>query len=332
MFIQKYRYRTLNGEIAKEYRIRQYPILFKEKGLTEVLPEIGKKTNHSEIAAYLKIKRKEGYSIFCLQEWIQTVHKLGYDCYIVCDNPDLYKILGKQIVFPSKKFQIIKSQTGVFSSLLKKMISRCWLKAGVAHFTTFTHADTNGYKYFWNIDADDTTFCCNLEKRYELLKRAEEYSLRNDLDAFSYDMWWTRSVGTHWSFGITFTKTKKNFVQWINSYANDSWQRNYKKYNVDYNVDWFFTFAKESNILKCESFFCEDLILIHWGDFFRNNFASNISYFKDGELHDFLHERLFNSQSQTWKIPGNIPLISMHNSLKESELYMRNVVGLVNKG
>lgn len=43
MFIQKYRYRTLNGEIAKEYRIRQYPILFKEKGLTEVLPEIGKK-------------------------------------------------------------------------------------------------------------------------------------------------------------------------------------------------------------------------------------------------------------------------------------------------
>lgn len=43
MFIQKYRYKTLNDGIAKEYRIGQYPILFKEKGLTEVLPEMGKK-------------------------------------------------------------------------------------------------------------------------------------------------------------------------------------------------------------------------------------------------------------------------------------------------
>ena len=94
----------------------------------------------------------------------------------------------------------------------------------------------------------------------------------------------------------------------------------------------FFTFAKEKSILKCGTFYAEELILIHWGDFFRNNFASNISYFKDEHLHDLLHERLFNSQSQTWKIPGSIPCIIKLNSLNDSVSYLRNVVGLVNKG
>jgi hypothetical protein len=61
--------------------------------------------------------------------------------------------------------------------------------------------------------------------------------------------------------------------------------------------------------LNAVHFNAEELILIHWGDFFRNNFASNISYFKDEHLHELLHERLFNSQSQTWKIPGSIPCI-----------------------
>lgn len=161
---------------------------------------------------------------------------------------------------------------------------------------------------------------------------AEEYARRNNLDAFSYDMWWTRSVGTHWSFGITFTKTMNKFISWIKFYANNDWQKDYKKYNVQYNVDWFFTFAKEKSILKCGTFYAEELILIHWGDFFRNNFASNISYFKDEHLHDLLHERLFNSQSQTWKIPGSIPCIIKLNSLNDSVSYLRNVVGLVNKG
>lgn len=332
MFIQKYVFRTNDGEVGKEYRIGEFPVFLKERGITEILPGIGKSTKRSEVAAYLKINRKDPYSIFCLQEWIETVHHLNYDCFIVCDNPELYKILEKKIVYPSKRFQIIKSQTRFFNGILREMISKCWLKAGIAHFSTFSHADKNGYEFFWNVDADDTTFCCNVEKRIELLKIAEQYARRNDLDAFSYDMWWTRSVGTHWSFGITFTKTLKNFRNWVNSYADKKWQKDYQKYNIEYNVDWFFTFAKEKNILKCDSFYAEDLILIHWGDFFRNNFASNISYFENEHLHDILHERLFNSQSQTWKVPGSIPCIYKHNSLKDSELYLRNTVGLVNKG
>lgn len=332
MFIQKYIYRTNNGEVGKEYRIGEFPVYLKERGVTQILPGIGKTTRHSEIAAYLKINRKDQYSIFCLQEWIETFHRLNYDCFIVCDNPALYKILEKEVVFPSRRFQIIKSQTRVFNSLLRKMISKCWLKAGIAHFTTFSHAEKKGYTFFWNVDADDTAFCCNVEERCELLRMAEEYARRNDLDAFSYDMWWTRSVGTHWSFGITFTKTMNKFKSWIKFYANNDWQKYYKKYNVQYNVDWFFTFAKEKGILKCGTFYAEELILIHWGDFFRNNFASNISYFKDEHLHDLLHERLFNSQSQTWKIPGSIPCIIRLNSLNDSVSYLRNVVGLVNKG
>ena len=77
------------------------------------------------------------------------------------------------------------------------------------HFLTLKK---KGYAFFWNVDADDTAFCCNVEKRCELLRMAEEYARRNDLDAFSYDMWWTRSVGTHWSFGITFTKTMQIMI------------------------------------------------------------------------------------------------------------------------
>lgn len=242
------------------------------------------------------------------------------------------KLLRKRLFFHQKKFQIIRSQTTTFDKSLRQMISKCWLKAGIAHFTTFLHAERNEYDFFWNVDADDTTFCCDIEKRCTLLKIAEQYSFEHGLNAFSYDMWWTRSLGTHWSFGITFTKTMTNFLKWVKSYSNKNWQKDYQKYNVEFNVDWFFTFAKEKNILKCDSFYAEDLILIHWGDFFRNNFASNISYFNDKKLHDILHERLFNSQSQTWNVPGNIPCIYKNNTLQDSELYLRNTVGLVNKG
>ena len=148
MFIQKYVYRTNNGEVGKEYRIGEFPVYLKERGVTQILPGIGKTTRHSEIAAYLKINRKDQYSIFCLQEWIETFHRLNYDCFIVCDNPALYKILEKIVVFPSRRFQIIKSQTRVFNSLLRKMISKCWLKAGIAHFTTFSHAEKKVMRFF----------------------------------------------------------------------------------------------------------------------------------------------------------------------------------------
>lgn len=55
-------------------------------------------------------------------------------------------------------------------------------KSGIAHFTTFSHAEKKGYAFFGMFDADDTAFCCNVEKRCELLRMAEEYARRNDLE------------------------------------------------------------------------------------------------------------------------------------------------------
>lgn len=42
MFIQKYVYRTNNGEVGKEYRIGEFPVYLKERGVTQILPGIGK--------------------------------------------------------------------------------------------------------------------------------------------------------------------------------------------------------------------------------------------------------------------------------------------------
>lgn len=279
---RKFKWQSFD-DIVKEIQFFGFP-LYRKIGNKQIFFPIDKnqQNTHTETAVYLKIKRSDDYAIFCLSEWLDLVHELGYDCFILCDDPVAITKIQKRIIFPNNKILIIPSDKKTLKSSLRKMISKCWLNAGLAHFTTFSHADKNHYKYFWNIDADDTTICAPLSTRQRLIKLAEDYLKSNNLDIFSYDMWWSQSKGTHWSFGITFTKTIPNFKGFLRPFVGSRWQQSYHKYKVHFNVDWFFTYLKENKILRCESFYLENCYFIHWGDFLRNNIGSGLSINRNG--------------------------------------------------
>ncbi len=63
------------------------------------------------------------------------------------------------------------------------------------------HAKENGFKAFWNIDADDTCFCLSPKRMTELLSTTEHYACSNNIHIFSLDMHRSALEGQHWSNG-----------------------------------------------------------------------------------------------------------------------------------
>jgi hypothetical protein len=139
------------------------------------------------------------------------------------------------------------------------------------HMTSFLHSTTN---YHWAIDAEDIKFeeKFSHEQILNLLQDVEKYTIDNNLDGMSYDMYMSILGGEdkigpngkkfkdhipHWTFGIAFLKSNNNILDLI--------LRN--NFNYPWNADWRMSELKYNNILKLKTFTVPNATVHHtWGD------------------------------------------------------------------
>lgn len=234
-------------------------------------------------ALYLKINRTEGYALKNLSRWIDASYLMGADCYIICDDDELReKILNNMLIYRDLTF--IKSEMSEeIEYLVAHIANRNWLNAAYAHFTSFWHA-RGKYEYFWNIDADDTRLCVSIDRMVEILQKAEEYAEENGIDCFSLDMWRSQTHGRHWSFGITYVNGN---VDWLGLCRQKCHDEEYFRLDKEgnQNIDWFFTYLKQSTKKKIETFYVENMRFIHYsGDFFEKPVGSGMYHWENGKL------------------------------------------------
>lgn len=233
---------------------------------------------------YLKINRREKYTFRNLQHWIDIVEGIeGSDYCILCDNTILQKEVLEQVRFTKEPVAFLESekQSADLNEIVPNITNADWRNAGYAHLTTFLDAEKKEYPCFWNIDADDTHICLESGRARELLCEAEAYARGNQIDMMSLDMWTTRTYGNHWSFGITYSNNRADWMSVMKRYCRDE----ELKARQIRNVDGYFSCLKTCTSLKIETFYFENLRFIHYSnDFFKRPDVSGFFIWKEGEL------------------------------------------------
>lgn len=275
----------------------------------KLFPKLGSYADLSDNSIpvlYLKINRSDEAAVMCMQYWLNIANFMNADIYIICDKKEIkYKLL-KTLHFKNENIKFIKSIVNPLKKIIKTICSPCWEKAGYAHFTTFYHSIKNNIQNYWNIDADDTTFLCRPSISAEILQKAAKYADDNNINAFSLDMWRSRSYGKHWSFGITYQKNNIDWFKIFQSNKDCKWQKLYANQTTIYNVDFYFNYLREYSKLKIQNWYVENLYFLHWGDFFLHVIQSSLCNWKEGKLSFPIIEKIYEDKE--------FGIVPIHNS------------------
>lgn len=257
---------------------------------------------------YLKLNRMIEYSLRNLQVWIDIVSiDPNSQVYILCDNKQLNKAICEKINFRGISFQFLESiKRTEDRDLIDAIAIPKWYNAGYAHMTPFIHSMKNNIDEFWNIDADDTMICLVPERAKELLDKARGYAVENRIDLFSLDMWRSRALGGHWSFGITYTNANIDWVKLMRTHMDcQGGSRYFMNGNHPKNIDEFFSYMKsKENSVRIETFYFENLLFIHYSDdFVMHPITSGVFKYKEGKITYPIIKYIYGVQSL-----GEIPI------------------------
>ena len=126
--------------------------------------------------------------------------------------------------------------------------------------------------------------CLKHKRAAELLKVVQNKAEMDDLSAFSLDMWRSRTLGRHWSWGVAYVNDNVNFREIFSKNMDLNWFMPYRHIEVNSNLDWYFTYLKDYMQLKIETFYVENMYFIHWGSFFRNPLAATVFLWDNGKV------------------------------------------------
>lgn len=285
---------------------------------------------------YLKIHRKHATSYDCVQHWIDTIHRLDGFIYFVCDNSDMRAgLFDKPCFFYCLNFDFIKSDRKTLKKEVETLFnglesSRLWKRIGLSMLTPFTHAASNNYKNVYNIDADDIMILVRPSILAKAFMAAEKKSLNEKLDCLNLDMFVSKTLGVHWSFGVVLINEPKKILSIIKNNVNWRYEEEtLKKFKICYagkfnfNIDWFFTFLRDTQKLKLKTFYIENAAVLHMPDrIVYPWWAFVITWSKDYTnlpvLQYVYHEKVWNK----FKIPETLLKVDIGLSQDEYELFL----------
>lgn len=288
---EKIKIKSTNGK-SSLIKVFGVPILQYDKIYSQktrfYIPTKKNKNNkkNDKPVVYLKINRNDSFCFLCLQHWIDIIHELDYDFYILSDKPKLNKEIFKKITFYDANIKFIKSNKSFFlKKIVKSIATKHWLNATYAHLTTYYHATKNNINEFWNIDADDTMFLLDASKSANILCVAEKYAKNNNIEKFSLDMHRSNIRGHHWSFGITYTSNPQKWLNIFSKNPSNKWQQNYLKWDSNFNLDWFMTYLKDTSLNnEIGTFYVENLYFAHWAYMLTRFFGISIYHWINNRL------------------------------------------------
>lgn len=227
-----------------------------------------KKPNIDKKMFYLKVNnRNYGYSIMCLQQWINLIEQMDADYYIICDDEEVEKTILENISFSKSDIKFIKSDRKTYSPLLNMLCSKMFHNKAFAHLTAYTHAKSNNIKYYWDIDADDIYLFMSTKKLQELLEKAEEIAIEKNFHALSYDTDRSATLGLTWKMGITFVKVADEFDELLYSVNPIDLRNYYLNYFAQKSSDLngIFTYLKALGIMWLGTFNAPNVYCLNWG-------------------------------------------------------------------
>jgi hypothetical protein len=157
-----------------------------------------------KVKAFLKFHRTDPAAVLCLRFWCELFKE--HETFILCDryNPNTEPIpVFLKSVLEDYKVSVINSDYSIGEEYCRNLKGA---KRGMAsaNMTPFKHMKNTDA--FWIVDADDTLFLTrDFEALREKIKKAEEYSRDNNIDAFSLDFY--RNLNNCWTFGLALLKS-----------------------------------------------------------------------------------------------------------------------------
>lgn len=277
---------------------------------------------------YLKVNTLNSYTYNNIINWINIVaSEEGSKVYLLCDDEEIISALYEAEPAIEKIVNVITSERDepIFQEIAQKTLADKWFPAGYAHLTTFLHAARNGYDSFWNVDADDTFFAAEIGESKRILRSVERYAKEEKIHAISFDMHVSRTRGTHWSFGITYTD---NRIDWFNVMYRylDEYQDMRKTLEKDTdNLDWYFTFLRNRAKVRLESFYVENLMFAHFrGDLIYRVPPDGIYYWKDGRYVSMIQKYILDKEDEgSMEIPSDLIRIDIGIDHEKSRKYFR---------
>lgn len=260
---------------------------------------------------YLKVHRVHRTSFDCIRQWLDVAEKMNAFIYFVCDNPEM-ELKIKQMCLPNRFFAFIKSDRHTLKPEIKKILHKVerqamWERIAYSMITPFIHAAKNKAAISYNIDADDILLCVEPEKIKQAFLKAEEYARSNNIDLFNIDMFFSKSFGVHWSFGVVLCTNPQKCINAIKS--NTNWRTNHELINqfklswlnkFNFNVDWLFTFLRDTKQLNMKTFYIEKALVAHMPDIILEHGWAFMLQWKDNNTHfpilsDFYKREIWDS-------------------------------------
>ena len=268
---------------------------------------------------YLKINRKEAYTVKNLSHWLQIVTlDSNARIMILCDDENVKELVEDLLHdYPVECMESIKDDEEM-QSIVQKITDRRWENAAYAHLTTFFHARENRIKEYWNIDADDTSICLNADRCYECLEKAKGYAKDNCIDIFSLDMWCTKTENRHWSFGVTYINNPEKWIEILKRYSKDDYLDTWQPMNID---------GRFSVIKRSEegigTFYFENMNFLHYSnDFIRRPWASGIYKWINGKMISPILKDVYGLELGESIIPEDVVKLDIKISDEERQSYM----------
>ena len=338
IFFKKLILNTVHGYKIKQYCLGNRDFIQKKKinGKTEWNLVSSLKPKKDQRIFYLKVNRIHDTSYICIQRWVDLAAYMDGFVFFVCDNKRLQEQILKRIYFHNQNFKFIKSNRSVIKNKLKKIIvvgGKKWRTIAHSMLTPFIHATQNQYSVSYNIDADDIEILLKPSIVAQAFFSAEAYANQKELDCFNLDMFVSRSFGVHWSFGCVYVRNPQKCLDVIKQ--NKNWLQNkelikkYKTYYVqdtnwhDDNIDWLFTFLRDTNQLKLETFYIENAYVAHMPDrLLEHEWAFYFQWSKGYVRHPVLEYAYNDKRWAVIPIPNNLYKIDLNLSDKNKYEYL----------
>ena len=285
-----------------------------------------KKRKKYDNVLYFKINRESDYALSCIQEWINIAYEMDYDFIFICDNNKLKYDIIRKCYFKDTNIRFISSMRHKLKKIAINLGTKKWLNATYAHLTPFYDAKKNKIKSFWNIDADDTSILLYPQFVNKLLKTAEKIAKEESYDAFALDMWRSKTLNKHWSLGIFYVDDGAFFRNIFEKVKDMNWTDSLKKYDRNFNVDWFMTYLKNEKIANLQTFYPNNTMFIHWGNFINNVSGCWVNYWIDDKVYYPIFSAIYNNQELGIIEIGDCIKIDLNLELKDSLLFFENEI------
>lgn len=231
---------------------------------------------------YLKIHGIREFSLKCFQKWVDVAHEMGAMVILVCDDKETKKAVCNNIIFHDD-VEIITTRIKELKPYVDAITCKLWHNAAFAKLAIFLHSKKNNIKHFWKIDADDTEFLLKTSEIAKLLKNAEKIAEEQEIKAFSLDMHNSKLFDKYWSFGVCYIDNQIDWFSIFEKYMNNGWKEKYeKRFKECMNLDWFFTYLRNENIVNIKSFYIENSFFYH--HFERTSSFMKLLYWNNGFL------------------------------------------------